>query len=209
VRGLLLTAALVVVVVLGWIGDSSAINTCHPTMTTTALRANLDRDRTHEEITTTNVSCDHEYAYGVRDFCEHRWASHWLNGTGLLDSRRVLQANGVRDGMEFFYVLRRSDHRAPDLGTAALVHLVKLAPRKCASLRYLFRYQAAEPLLPPPGGSTLVRFDVALTELSSRYRGTEIRLIETFEHPSGDKRRTTLLRYSRLADRYVVYSPKL
>jgi hypothetical protein len=62
---------------------------------------------------------------------------------------------------------------------------------------------------PPPPGYELTRFDVDLVELSSRYRGTEIRVAEFFTRQRAERRRVTLLRYSVRADRYVVYSPKL
>jgi hypothetical protein len=75
--------------------------------------------------------------------------------------------------------------------------------------RQLFLYRASEPLIPPPSGFELGAFDVDLVELSSRYRGREVRLTESFERSGVGRRRVTLLRYSARADRYVVYSPKL
>jgi hypothetical protein len=68
-------------------------------------------------------------------------------------------------------------------------------------------YRAEEPLIPPPPGWELAGFDVDLVELSSRYRGTEIRLVETFTREGRDRRRVTLLRYAPRADRYVIYRP--
>jgi hypothetical protein len=46
-------------------------------------------------------------------------------------------------------------------------------------------------------------------QLTSRYAGLELRLVELFEGVGGEVRRITLFRYSRVADRYVVYSRKL
>jgi hypothetical protein len=189
--------------------DSPARASCHPTITTPLFRANLDRDRAREEVTATNVSCAHEYAYGVADQCAYHRQHHWLSGSGIQTERRIVQANGIADGREFFYVLRRSPARAPDLGTAAVVHLVRLSARRCPAPRHVFLYRAAEPLMPPPSGFELKDFDVALVELSFRYRGLEVRLTETFDREGAERRRVTLLRYSIRADRYVVYSPKL
>jgi hypothetical protein len=192
--------------------DSRAAGACHPTITQPVLRANLDRDRAAEEITLTNMNCAHEYAYGINDACgsASHMTHHWLKGIGVQEARAVVEANRVADGREFFYVLHRADHRAPDLGSAGLVHLVRVTPDRCPLPRFLFLYRADEPLLPPPRGASLARFEVTLVELSSRYPGTEIRLVETFSRDgAGSRRRVTLLRYSRRADRYVIYSPKL
>ena len=189
--------------------DAPASADCHPTMTTPVLRANLDRDRGREEVTITNVSCAHEYAYGVADQCAHHRQHHWLAGTGIQKERRVVEANGVADGREFFYVLNRDPARAPDLGAAAVVHLVRLSTRRCPVPRHVFLYRATEPLLPPPPGFELSSFDVDLVELSTRFRGLEVRLTETFDRQGVARQRVILMRYSVRADRYVVYSPKL
>ena len=189
--------------------DSPARADCHPTMTTPVLRANLDHDRGREEVTITNVSCAHEYAYGIADQCAYHRQHHVLAGTGVQKKRSVVEANGVADGREFFYVLNRDPARAPDLGTAAIVHLVRLSSRRCPAPRHVFLYRATEPLMPPPPGFELSSFEVDLVELSSRYRGLEVRLTETFDRQDVDRRRVMLLRYSARADRYVVYSPKL
>ena len=208
-RGFLVASACFLATLAGGVGESPATSSCHPSIATTVARANLDRGRGREEVTATNVSCAHEYAYAIKDVCGYHATSHWLTGTGFLDERRVLDANSTRDGAELFYILRRGNHRAPDLGTAALVHLVRLAPDTCPVPRFVFLYRAAEPLLPPPPSSRLAGFDVTVVELRSRYRGREIRLTETFTRPRGEQKRTILLRYSPPADRYVVYSPKL
>jgi hypothetical protein len=178
-------------------------------MTAPVLSANLDRDRSLEEVTATNVNCAHEIAYGINDVCPYDKKHHWLIGTGFQKKRQVLEANGVADGREFFYVLERAEHRAPDIGTAGLVHLVRLTSDRCPLPRFIFLYRADEPLLPPPPSYELARFEVAVVELSTRYRGREIRLTETFTRSGTEKRRVQLLRYSSRADRYVMYSPKL
>ena len=193
----------------GGSAEAPATSACHPTITVPVVRANLDRDRAIEEVTLTNMNCAHEYTYGINDLCGARKTHHWLSGLGLQDSRSVVEANSVADGREFFYVVRRAAHRAPDLGVAGLVHLVRVTPDRCALPRFLFLYRADEPLLPAPAGARMDRFDVGLVELSSWYRGTEIRLTETFTRGPVKQRRTMLLRYSRRADRYVIYSPKL
>jgi hypothetical protein len=105
--------------------DAPARSTCHPTTTTPLLRANLDRDREVEEVTATNLSCAHEMAFGVQDECDGRPNHHRLRGSGFRNERRVFNANARADGDEFLYILRQPETRAPDLGTSALIHLVK------------------------------------------------------------------------------------
>ena len=191
------------------IADSPATSACHPTFTDPILRANLDEDRALEAVTRTNVSCAHEIAFGIDDQCRGQRNSFRMPGKGFRNERRVLDANRTPDGREFFYILREPEHRAPELGTAALVHLVRLAPDACPVPRLLFVYRADKPLLPPPRGHTLAGFDVEIAELSSRYRGAEIRLVEMFGGTATERRRVTLLRYSPRGDRYVIYRPKL
>jgi hypothetical protein len=70
-------------------------------------------------------------------------------------------------------------------------------------------YRGDDPLLPPPPGFDLTAFDISVVPLTTRYRGKELRLRETFAREQEETRRTTLLRYSARADRYVIYSPKL
>lgn len=188
--------------------DSTATSACHPNVTTPILRGNFDRDRAPEVVSATNVTCSHEYAYSIEDRCPHFTQQHWLSGRGFQDERRVTNANALtRDGREFFYIFRR-DH-PPERGSAHLVRLVAVPPARCPRPRYLFRYESSEPLLPPPGAAELVTFNVDLVQLTARYQGSEIRLAETFKRGTERFTRTILLRYSRRADRYLVYSPKL
>jgi hypothetical protein len=200
----LATAALLA----GSVGDSAATTACHPNTTTPILRGNLDRDASREVITATNVTCSHEYAYSIDDRCLNVTNHHWLSGQGIQRERKLANVNGnARDGREFFYVFRRE--RPDDIGSAHLVHLVLMAPNRCPRPRYLFRYESSEPLLPPPRAAELTEFNVAPVQLSSRYKGLEIRLAETFKRGNERFTRTMLLRYSPRADRYVVYRPQL
>jgi hypothetical protein len=204
-RGLVVVCALLLAVLAGRAADSSARLGCHPTFTDPLLRANLDRDRAFEVVTVTNVSCAHEIAFGVEDHCRGQRKAYRLPGKGFRNERRVIEANRVSDGREFFYILREPENRAPDLGTAALLHLAQPATGACPVPRFLFRYRADAPPLPPPRGHTLTGFDVELVELSTRYRGLEIRLVEMFGGMGTEKRRVTFLRYSPRTDRYVIY----
>jgi hypothetical protein len=184
--------------------EAPAMRACHPSITETILRANLDRDRALEAVTTTNVSCAHERAFGIHDAC-HGERQYRLPGSGFRHELRVAEANGRADGREFFYILRQPETRAPELGTSALVHLVQRSPGTCGVPRLLFVYRSDDPPLPPPVGYTPTDFDVELLELSKRYRGLEVRLVELFGGRGPEMRRVTLLRYSRQGDRYVTY----
>lgn len=193
----------------GQISDSPATTRCHPPIPTTLRSGNLDTDTHREVVTATNVTCAHEYSFSIVDECVHQNQTHWLRGMGQIDSHQIVEANGRSDGRELFYVLRRDQGRAPDLGTAALVHLSRLHSLRCPKPRFLFLYQGEDPLIPPPRGLDLSAFEVSLVELTRRYRGREVRLVETFVRGQTERRRTTLLRYSAKADRYLIYSPKL
>lgn len=189
--------------------SSPATTACHPTTTTTIRRGNLDTDRAREAITATNVSCAHDYSLQIIDECAYQRQSHWLRGSGRIAHDEIVEANDRDDGRELFYILRRADAHAPDIGTAGLVHLRRIRSTRCPTPRFLFLYRGDDPLLPPPRGFDLTSFDVNLVQLTTRYRGREIRLLETFTRAQTETRRTTLLRYSAIADRYVIYSPKL
>jgi hypothetical protein len=209
VRTFILMSVLASLIVGGRVADSAGMPQCHPTVTRTIRTANLDTDRAREEIAATNVSCAHDYSLSVIDQCLDRRQSHWLRGMGRIERNEIVEANARSDGRELFYVLRRGPGRAPDLGTAALVHLSRLHSNRCPMPRFLFTYRGDDPLIPPPRGSDLAAFDVSIVELSRRYRGKEIRLVETFAVGAAETQRTTLLRYSAMADRYLIYSPKL
>lgn len=197
------------VVVAGQVSDSRGTTDCHPTTTTTIRRANLDSDSQREAVAATNVTCAHDYSLSIVDECEHRQQSHWLRGMGATRTVEIVEANSRNDGRELFYVLRRGKSRAPDLGTAAVVHLSAVHSRRCRMPRFLLIYQANDPAIPPPRGWDLSGFDAFVGELTRRYPGREIRLVETFIRGQAERRRTMLLRYSSKADRYVIYSPKL
>ncbi len=208
-RGLLAALGVALALLAGEIGNAPAAPSCHPSFTDPLLRANLDRDPALEVVTGTNVSCAHEIAFGVTDECRGRRKEHRLPGRGLRNERKVVEANRLADGREFLYILRQPDSAAPELGTAALVHLARIAPGSCPVPRLLFWYQADRPPIPPPRGITLSAFDVEVMELNARYKGMEIRLVELFSGRSTVRRRITLLRYSRGTDRYVIYSSTL
>jgi hypothetical protein len=205
----------VLALALFWIGaathaaDSDGTARCHPTITRTIRTGNLDTDRAREEIAATNVSCAHDYSLSVIDQCAYHRQSHWLRGSGAIAHDEVLEANERNDGRELFYVLRRGDAHAPDIGTAGLLHLRRIRSTRCPTPRFLFLYRGDEPLLPPPAGFDLTAFEIRVMQLSTRYLGKELRLRETFRRGQEETRRTTLLRYSARADRYVIYRPKL
>lgn len=189
--------------------NSPARTNCHPTSTTTVRRGNLDTDRAREAVTATNVNCDHDYSLSIVDECPHVSKSHSLRGIGRIAQHEIIEANHRNDGRELFYVLSRDDAYAPDIGTAGVVHLRRLRSTGCPTPRFLFVYRGDDPLIPPPQGFDLTAFDVSVVQLTTRFRGSEIRLLEIFSRGQTQIRRATLLRYSAAADRYVIYSPKV
>jgi hypothetical protein len=202
--GIVLAAALA-----GHTANSTATTECHPTSTMTIHRGNLDGDSAPETVTSTNVTCDHDYSLSIVDECQHVRKSHSLRGIGRRGRSEILEANHRNDGRELLYVLSREDAHAPDIGTAGLVHLRRLRSGGCPTPRFLFVYRGDDPLMPPPPGFDLTAFDVSVVQLTTRFRGSEIRLRETFARGQTEMRRMTLLRYSAPADRYVVYRPSL
>jgi hypothetical protein len=208
-RGIFTLGLLLAVGVAGHAANSSATTDCHPTMTSTIREGNLDSDRAREAITATNVTCAHDYSLAIVDECLHVRKSHSLRGMGRIAHHELIEANHRNDGRELFYVLRRADAHAPDIGTAGVVHLRRLRSTGCPTPRFLFVYRGDDPLVPPPQGFDLAAFDVSVVQLTTRFRGREIRLLETFTRGQTQKLRTTLLRYSAAADRYVIYRPRL
>jgi hypothetical protein len=76
---------------------------------------------------------------------------------------------------------------------------------RCRRARYLFRYVRSTRR--PAGTEERVAFRIGFRDYSGRYRGREVKLVEMFCCPSVVK--TTFWRYSRRADRYVVYRTRL
>jgi hypothetical protein len=126
-----------------------------------------------------------------------------LDGYQRFDAARAVQADG-RNAKEVLGVLRGSTAGA---GEARLVRLVPRTGR-CPSLRTLFRYIAAQSERLPVPELRLTWFTIAVVELERKYRGRELRLIETFQFEPmlSATQRETLYRYVRARDAYVAYA---
>lgn len=188
----LILLALALTILAGRASDSPATSGCHPTMTDTILRANLDRDRALEAVEATNVSCGHAYALSVRDSCGGVTQTHRLRGAGQREEVRVEEANAQPDGRELFYALHGSIAKGIERSAVAVVHLAKPTRTACPQPRYLFLFRPDRKLR---------AFDARLADLDPRHRGRELRLREVYE----TNQRLRWFRYDRAAQTYVAY----
>jgi hypothetical protein len=186
---------------------------CHPILTDRILQANLDRDAALENVLETAgpVDCAHTAlidALAVEDACGGSKRTYWVGSGWSRDRAEIVEADARRGRSELFYVLRKPASRRPDIGSAGIVHLAARTRRACPRPRFLFAYRADAPPVRPPPGATPIAFDVTLANITSRYRGQEVRIAETFADTAGERRRLTFLRYRAAGDRYVVYAVK-
>ena len=103
-------------------------------------------------------------------------------------------------------------------GRVGIVLLARLgsarATRGCPSVVSLFRYSSVDPKPRPPKGYAVAGFGVRYKDLTSRYRGKEIELVEGLARRGGalccpSRKRVTHLRYDTKRDRYVRYAVRL
>jgi hypothetical protein len=171
------------------------------------VKANLDGDRALERVVgVEDVSRDHSTwraSVSVVDRCGGRDRTYRVAaGFTRLGDAKAEQADG-RGAREVLAVLYSVSARA---GVGRLARLVS-RPRRCPTLRMLFRYNAAR-TEPPAPGAELVQFTVDVVELEARYPGREMRVTELFQTPPmlSSIHRETLYRYARVGDGYVPYA---
>ena len=178
------------------------------------LRADLDGDNDLEEVEAYRVDVEgaedrfDQTGIRVKDTCAGQVVSRKVAGPqdNLVTLR--LKPLDSRAGREVFLDMRSG--AGGRLGEARVVAWRK-SSRDCRRARSLFTYKSDRPTASPTGATREVSFfSLRAKALSTRFRGTELRLVEQFLRRGepgccGSIRKTTLWRYSRSKDRYVRY----
>jgi hypothetical protein len=124
-----------------------------------------------------------------------------------VDRLRVVEADGSAGRPEIFFDMRSG--ATGRLGDLRVVRFDDSA--SCPAPRFLFRYPSKSTLgRVPRGAAGRVNFFARLRDYSSRYRGREIQLGETYVDRNDafccpSFRRVTYFRYSAKRQRYVRY----
>jgi hypothetical protein len=175
-------------------GRSAAAPACHPIVSRVAARVNLDRDRSVETVREWHgaTDCAHTSfieSVTVDDVCAETAKSYVLaqatgsaEPVGRLERTLTVDADGRR-GSELLFLFHDLSSK-PQTVLAGLVHLTG-APGACPTPHFLFRHRSSG------------TFNVFVADLTKRFAGKEIRLVEAGT--------TSLFRYSRARDTYVPY----
>jgi hypothetical protein len=178
------------------------------------LMADLDGDSDLEEVEAYRIDVEgaedrfDQTGIRVKDTCGGQLVSRKIAGPqdNLVFMR--LKPLDTRNGSEVFLDMRSG--ASGRLGEARVVAWRKDVSG-CRRARSLFTYKSDRPTRSPSGATREVSFfNLRAKALSTRFRGTELRLVEQFlkrGEPGccGSIRKTTLWRYSRPKDRYVRY----
>ena len=126
---------------------------------------------------------------------------------------RLVNAD-TRPGKEAFV-----DLRSGASGRHGELRLVGLRPSAagsavCAIPHDDFSYSSTHPTRHPRGANALTDFELTVKDLTHRFKGKELRLLEGWAKPSDPLccpsfEKTTLYRYDRKKDRYVRYASKV
>ena len=177
------------------------------------LMADLDGDGDEERVEAVRVDLEgvddmfDRTAIRVSDTCAGQTVTRRI--AGPQDNLALLRLKPIdpRRGREVFVDMRSG--ASGRLGEGRVVAWRKRGA--CSRPRALFTYRSDSPTRPPAGATDEISyFGLRARPLTRRYPGTELVLVEQFlrrGEPSccGSIRKTTLLRYSRAKDRYVVY----
>lgn len=178
------------------------------------LTGDLDGDGDPEKVEAVRIDLQavedafDRTAVRVSDTCRGQTVRRHVAGPQDNLAKLRLKPLDPRPGREIFVDLRSG--ASGRLGEARVVAWRRGGPR-CRRPRSLFAYRSERPS-PSPAGATreVSSFLLRARELTPRFRGTELQLVEQFlrrREPSccGSIRKTTLLRYGRAKDRYVPY----
>jgi len=186
------------------------------TFKTVTLTADLDGDAGLEKVEAERVKVEgaearfDQTAIRVSDTCDGQIVSRRVAGPQDTLTLLRLKPLDTRTGREVFVDMRSG--ASGRLGEARVIAWRKRGGTPCRGPRSLFAYLSSHPTVSPPGATREVSFfSLRAKELSRRFGGTELQLVEQFlkrGEPGccGSIRKTTLLHYSRPADRYVPYS---
>jgi hypothetical protein len=178
------------------------------------LSGDLDGDRPLEKVEAVRVDVEgvedafDQTAIRVSDSCRGQRVSQRVAGPQDNLATLRLKSLDTRAGREIFVDMRSG--ASGRLGEARVVAW-RRGGSGCRRPRSLFTYLSTRPTKSPPGATREISlYALRARSLTRRFRGTELMLVEQFlrrGEPSccGSIRKTTLLRYSRARDRYVVY----
>jgi hypothetical protein len=185
------------------------------------VTGNMDTDPAAEQVTAVRIpsSVDPndddlaQVAVDVLDTCPAGPTDQRIAGPEeALVTLRLLDAD-TRPGTEALI-----DMRAGASGRHGLLRLVSLRPGPaggpCEVPHNDFSYASTRPTRHPRGAGALTDFEIAVKDLSRRYKGKEVRLLEGWAKPTDALccptfEKTSLYRYDRARDRYVRYSAKV
>jgi hypothetical protein len=185
------------------------------------VSGNLDGDPAAEQVTAVRVPSAvdpndddlAQVAVNVLDTCPTGATDQRIAGPEeALVTLRLLDAD-TRPGKEALI-----DMRAGASGRHGLLRLVSLRPGPaggaCEVPHNDFSYLSTRPTRHPRGAGALTDFEIAVKDLSRRYKGKEVRLLEGWATPTDALccptfEKTSLYRYDRAKDRYVRYSAKV
>jgi hypothetical protein len=181
------------------------------------LTADLDGDGDDERVEAVRVDLEgvddmfDRTAIRVSDSCAGQTVRRRI--AGPQDNVALLRLKPIdsRRGREVFVDMRSG--ASGRLGEGRVVAWRRRGP--CSGPRALFTYRSDRPTRAPAGARDEISFfGLRVRELARRYRGTELVLREQFLRRGepgccGSVRKTTLLRYSRAKDRYVVYRVRI
>jgi hypothetical protein len=174
---------------------------------TKPIEANLDSDPPLERLVVTEVKTEALTQNNVQlqDTCDGAPASYDLlsKPQDIIDRLRLVRADG---------------HDNPDIlvvavsGASGRVGVAELERYDgCTRPKVLFSYDSTNPRPRPPRHFAVAGFRVSVRNLTNRFRGREIRLVEGLagRHDAlccPSRRRESRLRYDRARDRYVRYA---
>ena len=178
------------------------------------IRGDLDGDRPLEKVEAVRVDLEgvenafDRTALRVSDSCGGQTVRRRVAGPQDNLSKLRLKPLDTRKGREIFV-----DMRSGASGRLGEVRVVawRRGGTPCRRPRALFAYLGDRPTKAPAGTTGEVSFfSVRAKELTGRFGGTELVLVEQFLRRGepgccGSIRKTTLLRYARGGDRYVPY----
>jgi hypothetical protein len=187
-----------------------------------SVSGQLDADPDVEQVKAVEIPSpvdptDHDLslvAVDVVDKCNGAPTEQRIAGPEeALVTLRLVNAD-TRAGKEAFVDLRSG--ASGRFGELRVVALRPAPPGRsvCRVPHDDFRYSSTRPTHHPRGASALTDFELTVKDLTRRYKGRELRLLEGWAKPTDalccpSFEKTTLYRYDRKRDRYVRYGSKV
>ena len=183
---------------------------------TKPVEANLDSDPAPERLVVTDIQAGQFTQHNVQlqDTCDGAPVTYDLlpKPQDVIDRLRVVRAEGRKRPDTLVVAVSGASGRA---GVAELERYddaqTAEADGGCTQPKVLFSYDSTNPRPRPPRHFTVAGFRVSVRNLTKRFHGREIRLVEGLAGPHDalccpSRLRVTRLRYDRARDRYVRYA---